>query len=111
MGGNVVTKLDCIRKDTHFRRMKVDLVQNREYATSQINDLATKLHSASSTIPNNSSALKLKTAPPSGDMIANADVDITSNAKGKKGKAPQGPYAGVEETETPLSKVAKDRYV
>ncbi|KAK8847636.1 COP9 signalosome complex subunit 5 [Kwoniella newhampshirensis] len=70
------------------------LASNREYATSQVNDLNAKLQAASQSLGSSASGLKLKSIP-AGQM--------TGKAKGT-----QKEFAGVEEEDTALSKVAKD---
>ncbi|WWD21723.1 COP9 signalosome complex subunit 5 [Kwoniella shandongensis] len=70
------------------------LTSNREYSTSQVNDLNAKLHAASQSLGNSTSGLKLKGIP-------------AGQASGKN-KAAQKEFAGVEEEDTALSKAAKD---
>ena len=83
----------------HLVLVADERMKNRPYATSQVNDLASKLSSASMSLGNSTSGLKVKHALPSGQ----------ATGKGKKAAKQQGEYEGVEEEETPLSKVAKDR--
>ncbi|KAK4684009.1 COP9 signalosome complex subunit 5, partial [Tremellales sp. Uapishka_1] len=66
------------------------IVSNREYATSQINDLNSKLNAASQSIATSSAGLKAKPAPIQGEGKSLRHV------------------AGVEDEETPLSKATKD---
>ncbi|WWD00854.1 COP9 signalosome complex subunit 5 [Kwoniella sp. B9012] len=70
------------------------LTSNREYSTSQVKDLNAKLQVASSNLSSSTSNLKLKSAP-AGQASA-------------KGKGNIKDYAGVEEEDTALAKVAKD---
>ena len=83
---------------------EADAMQNRAYATSQVTDLTAKLKSAAQTLgeTRSTSALKLKSEMPGKGQTAAVDNN------GEKGNQ-QAEYAGVEEQETSLSKVARDR--
>lgn len=76
--------------------------QNRQYATSQVNDLNSKLYAATHSLGTSTTALRLKAAPPSKGQVQVAD--------GKDNRG-QGEYAGVEEDETPLTKASRDTWV
>lgn len=73
--------------------------KNREYATSQVKDLAAKLSNASDGL-GRGGQLKLRDAP----ILAAGEEDKSRSLKGK-GKVG---YHGVEEEDTALSKATQD---
>ncbi|ORY21247.1 JAB1/Mov34/MPN/PAD-1 ubiquitin protease-domain-containing protein [Naematelia encephala] len=71
------------------------IVSNRPYATSQMNDLATKLNSARGSLSSNTAHLKARKEDPLVDRFSSS-------------RREQGLVVGVDDEETPLSKAAKD---
>lgn len=99
-------------------RRIADGLQNRDYATAQIKDLAAKLSSAKESLGKSAGHLKLREAPITGTAVTSGapkeDVEADTEGQWAKPKIKGGllgDYNGVDEEKTALSKATQDGYV